>query len=526
MKKGIVLRHSLFFISCFYFSINPPLISYFLGIDIGTTASKGVAFDPDGRVVGYKSVHYDILHPQPDWSEQNPVVLFDAVCTILETLFDELGDGCQLIAFSSAMHSLMAVDNTGKPLSNLIIWADNRANAQAEELKASRTGRKIYEACGTPIHPMTPLCKLLWLRENNPELFANAYKFVGVKEYVWFRLTGEWEIDHSLATATGMLDLQTLDWNELALETAGIPAERLPKPVSAYRSFQFSVSSFQFDAVSTALRTAENWKPKSGTPPAENCKLVIGASDGCLANLGTGAIVPGRLAITIGTSGAVRVASPLGFTDPQMRTFCYRLDEELFVMGGGTNSGGAVFEWLYEKFLGKTGDEVLELAEPIAPGADGLLFLPYLLGERAPLWNAEAKGVFFGLTLAHTPAHLARAVLEGICLHTASLVNILEERQDITEIYASGGFAKSEFWVQLLADVCGKPVYLPESIQAGAWGAVLMGMKATGMIQEFSEKLDTLPIHRVFQPDAEAHALYREKLGQFARLYEAVKPLM
>ena len=490
------------------------MISYFLGIDIGTTASKGVAFDAEGRVVGYKSVHYDILHPQPDWSEQDPAVLFDAVCAILEALFAELGEGCQFIAFSSAMHSLMAVDEAGTPLSNLIIWADNRANAQAEELKASRTGRKIYEACGTPIHPMTPLCKLLWLRENNPELFEKAHKFVGVKEYIWFRLTGEWEIDHSLATATGMLGLHTLDWNGLALETAGITAERLPKPVSGYRSLGFRVQSLELNkTLNTKLKTL-------------NPKLVIGASDGCLANLGTGAIVPGRLAITIGTSGAVRVASPQGFTDPWMRTFCYRLDEELFVMGGGTNSGGAVFEWLYEKFLGETGDEVLDLAETIPPGADGLLFLPYLLGERAPLWNADAKGVFFGLTLAHTPAHLARSVLEGICLHTASLVNILEERQEITEIYASGGFAKSEFWVQLLADVCGKPVYLPESIQAGAWGAVLMGMKATGMIRDFSEKLDHLPIHRVFQPDPVAHVLYRDKLAQFTRLYEAVAPLM
>lgn len=443
-------------------------------------------------------------------------MLFGAVATILETLLAELGAGCQLVAFSSAMHSLMAVDEAGTPLSNLLIWADNRANAQAEELKASRTGRKIYEACGTPIHPMTPLCKLLWLRENNPALFQKAHKFVGVKEYVWFRLTGAWEIDHSLATATGMLDLHTLNWNELALETAGITAERLPKPVSGYRWFE-----------GLRLEGLRENQPSTFNPSTlQTLKLVIGASDGCLANLGTGAVVPGRLAITIGTSGAVRVASPKGFTDPQMRTFCYRLDEDLFVMGGGTNSGGAVFEWLYEKFLGKTGDEVLELAATVAPGADGLLFLPYLLGERAPIWNAEAKGVFFGLTLAHTPAYLARAVLEGICLHTATLVNILEERQDITEIYASGGFAKSEFWVQLLADVCGKPVFLPESIQAGAWGAVLMGMKATGLIREFSEKLDTLAIHRVFQPDLATHETYRAKLTQFTALYEAVKPLM
>lgn len=489
---------------------------YFLGIDIGTTATKGVAFDRDGRVVGYKSVHYDILHPQPEWSEQDPAVLFDAVRSILDHLLNELGEGCQLVAFSSAMHSLMAVDEAGKPLSNLLIWADNRANEQAEILKASRTGRKIYEACGTPIHPMTPLCKLLWLRENEPELYEKAHKFVGVKEYVWFQFTGEWEIDHSLATATGMFDLQKLEWNELALKTAGIAAERLPKPVSGYRVFE----GLKFEGLTEEQRS--NLKPSN----LQTLKLVIGASDGCLANLGTGAIVPGRLAITIGTSGAVRVASPRGFTDTQMRTFCYRLDEELFVMGGGTNSGGAVFEWLYERFLGKTSEEVLAEAETIAPGADGLLFLPYLLGERAPIWNAEAKGVFFGLTLAHTPAHLARAVLEGICLHTASVVRILEERQAIEEIYASGGFAKSEFWVQLLANVCGKPVYLPESIQAGAWGAVLMGMKATGLIEDFSEKLQNLPIHQIFQPVPTAHETYRTKLSQFAALYEAVKPLM
>ncbi len=478
---------------------------YFLGIDIGTTATKGVAFDADGRVVGYKSVHYDILHPQPEWSEQDPEVLFAAVRECLDAVITELGEGCQFVAFSAAMHSLMAVDEAGKPLSNLLIWADNRANAQAETLKASRTGRKIYKACGTPIHPMTPLCKLIWQRENEPELFKKAYKFVGLKEYVWFRLTGEWEIDHSLATATGMFDLQKLHWNELALKTAGITAERLPKPVSGYT---------RRESIHSAFNT-------------QHSTLIIGASDGCLANLGTGAIVPGRLAITIGTSGAVRVASAQGFTDPQMRTFCYRLDEQLFVMGGGTNSGGAVFEWLYEQFFGgKTQEDVLALAETIAPGAEGLLFLPYLLGERAPIWNADAKGVFFGLTLTHTPAHLARAVLEGICLHTASLVRILEERQEIHEIYASGGFAKSAFWVQLLADVCGKPVFLPESIQAGAWGAVLMGMKATGVIQDFDEKLKNLPVHQVFQPNEKTTQTYRDLADRFASLYEAVKPFM
>ncbi|MBC7891258.1 MAG: gluconokinase, partial [Sphingobacteriaceae bacterium] len=308
-------------------------MTYFLGIDIGTTATKAVAFDAEGHVVGYKSVHYDILHPQPDWSEQDPAVLFAAVQECLETVTSELGEGCQFVALSSAMHSLMAVDEAGKPLSNLIIWADNRANPQAEALKVTGLGQQIYEACGTPIHPMTPLCKLIWLRENDPALFEETHKFVGVKEYVWFRFTGTWEIDHSLATATGMFDLQKLEWNELALKTAGVSAEKLPKPVSGYTVRE------------GAFGTGEKPPGKRAMLKHGTGGFIIGASDGCLANLGTGAVVPGRLAITIGTSGAVRVASAQGFTDSLMRTFCYRLDEDLFVMGGGTNSGGAVFEW-------------------------------------------------------------------------------------------------------------------------------------------------------------------------------------
>lgn len=486
---------------------------YFIGIDIGTTATKGVAFDAAGHVVGYRSVHYDMIHPQPGWAEQEPEALWQAVLTCLDDLVGKLGEGCQLIAFSAAMHSLMAVDAAGTPLTNFILWADNRASAEADELNASGLGLRIYEACGTPIHPMTPLCKLIWLRKNQPEVFARAQYFIGIKEFVWQRFTGTYEIDYSLATATGLFDLQKLTWNELALETAGVPAGKLAVPVSPGRSFECSVQSLEWknSTLNTELKTL-------------NSKLVIGASDGCLANLGTGAITPGRLAVTIGTSGAVRIASPQGFTDPRMRTFCYRLDEELFVMGGGTNSGGAVFEWLVEQFFpGKTGEAVIALAEEVPPGADGLLFLPYLLGERAPLWNADAKGVFFGLTLRHTPAHLARAVLEGICLHTASLVTILEERQEISEIYASGGFAKSTAWVQLLADVCGKPVLLPESVQAGAWGAVLIGMKATGLIQGYDEKLAELPISQTFQPDQKTTQTYRAMADRFASLYEAVE---
>ncbi|MFT4032283.1 MAG: gluconokinase [Siphonobacter sp.] len=477
---------------------------YWIGIDIGTTNTKAVAFDDTGKVQAQHSLSYEMQHPEPDFSEQHPDDIWHAVTGSLQSLAEKLPEATfRSISFSAAMHSIMAVDEQGNPISNLIIWADNRAKAESEKLLKSPTGKKIYKACGTPLHPMAPICKLMWLRKHQPELVARAYKFVGIKEYIWFKLTGEWVIDYSLASATGMFDLRALTWNQVALSTAKIKAEKLSKPVSPYHTF--------------------SWKANI-ILKQEICQLVIGASDGCLANLGTGAVIKGRLAVTIGTSGAVRISSKRPILDEKMRTFCYLLDEETYIIGGGTNSGGVVFQWLCEQFFPDQNEAQLsELAASVPAGSNGLICLPYLLGERAPLWNANAKGCFFGITLRHTAKDFSRAVLESICMHMYSVVKILEEREDIFEIYASGGFAKSPFWVQLLADICGKPVRLPETVEAGAWGAALMALKAEGIIQDHGEKMKGLAIKQSFTPCSEKHQFYEKLYEKFTKLYKLTK---
>ncbi len=488
-------------------------MEYWIGVDIGTTNTKAVAFNDSGEVKSQHNQGYEMIHPEPDFSEMDAEIIWEAVQNCLQKVIKELDGPVRAITFCAAMHSLMAVDSDGMPMTNLVIWADNRATEEADSLVQSEVGKQIYEACGTPLHPMIPLCKLMWWQKHNPELIHSAFKFVGIKEYIWYKLTKEWVIDYSLASATAMFDIHELVWNELALQTAGINADKLSKPVSTY----YSVAEIQHGALDLF---------ESSLDKVKGTQWVIGASDGCLANLGTGAVTPGRVAITIGTSGAVRVSAKKPILDAKKRTFCYLLDEETYIIGGGTNSGGVVFQWLRDAFFpGQSEDELTEKASEIPVGAQDLVFLPYLLGERAPIWNVHAKGSFYGLTLQHTSAHFIRAVLEGICLHTYSIVRILEERDDVHEIYASGGFAKSERWVQMLADVCGKTVCLPESVEAGAWGAALMGMKAAGIIQDYQEKLKGLKVDRSFKPNPGNAAQYQQIFDRFMKLYEATKSL-
>ena len=471
-------------------------MAYIIGADIGTTNVKAVAFSLKGEILGDHSEEYPMSHPHPDWSEQDPDEIVRAVEYCIQTVVKKCrahGDVLGL-SFSAAMHSLIALDAGGKPLSQSIIWADNRSAAIANALRETREGRRIYKNNGTPIHAMAPVCKLLWLRENDPKLFKKATRFVGIKEYVVFKLTGRYLIDWSIASATGLFNIRKRAWDEYTLRYLGLAAERLSEPVSPYHTEPL--------ADDNALGL-----PK-GTP------LIMGASDGCLANLGSGAVVPGTMAVTVGTSGAVRVSAPEAYTDPAMRTFCYILDEETYVIGGASNNGAVIFEWLKDHFFSEVDYETLfRRADDVALGSDGLLCLPYLLGERAPLWNSAVRGGFVNLDIHHTPAHLVRAVMEGILLNLYSIGKVLTENHNIRAIYANGGFAKSKTWVQMLADVFGITVNLNDTVETGSVGAALMGLKALGHIENFSDAQDFTQISHIFKSNVAHHKSY-EKIHQ------------
>ena len=431
-----------------------------------------------------------MFHPKPDWSEQNPDEIYEAFKKALP--FGEGWVGLDVLSFSSAMHSFMAVDEVGKPLTNLIVWADNRAAKIANDLKSSSLGKEIYQNTGTPIHPFSFLCKILWLKEHQPEIFQKAHKFIGIKEYVWHKLFGHYEIDQSLASATGMMNIQDLCWDKKTLDLVGISEEKLPKIV-----------------LTTFSRTNQEKKH------------FIGAADGPLANLGTGAMGKNKLAFTMGTSGAVRICVDQYYTDSQMRTFNYLLSENQHVIGGATNNGAVVMQWLKEQILQTeiSTEELIEKAQKTPAGAENLLFLPYILGERAPVWNANAKGIFFGLSINHTQAHLVRAVMEGIVLNLFSVGKVLIERFPINEICASGGFAKSDFWLQLVADIFQKRVVISENIEGSAWGAVLVAMQALNIEPQISvQKTD-----RIFVPNLENAQVYAELHIKFECLYDKLK---
>jgi gluconokinase len=465
---------------------------YIIGCDIGTTNVKSVAFDSvSGKIIHVHSESYEMSHPKADWSEQDPVEIFQAACKTLQTVTRaSAGSGVLLgISFSAAMHGVLALAENGKQLTKLIIWADNRSSEIAAKLKNSRIGKTIYENNGTPIHAMTPVCKLLWLKENEPDIYKNAYRFVGIKEYVIYRLTGKFVVDYSIASATGMFNIRELKWDAYTLKKLGLKTAKLSEAVSPYHIEKLPAGN------------------EAGLP--EGTSLIMGASDGCLANLGSGAIRSGSMAVTIGTSGAVRICSDKPYSDSLMQTFCYILDETTFIVGGPSNNGAVIFEWLMNTFFpNEEFDAVFEAARNIKPGSDGLLFYPYLLGERAPLWSSEVRGGFSGLDIQHTKPHFARAVMEGILLNLKTIGKILLEMQQIDTIYANGGFARSPIWVQMLADIFGKKVVLNETVETGAAGAAMMGLKAVGVYNSYSEMTAFTLVGQEFNSDNSAHKLY------------------
>lgn len=485
-------------------------MQYVLGIDIGTGSVKAVAVNLNSEPFGVAQQHYPTYSPNPGYSEQDPELIWAAVKNCLIEILDKLQCNPLAICFSSAMHSLIPVDKQGSKLSDMITWADCRSDEIATRLKASPEGIHIYETSGMPLHAMSPLCKIIWLRENMSAVFNQTYKFISIKEYIWFRLFGEYIIDHSIASASGMLDISSLNWNADLLALAGIREDQLSKPVST----NYAVAG-----------TLKGILDKETT-------FVIGASDGCLASLGSFAIRKGVAAVTIGTSGAVRIASSRPIFNKVAMTFSYCLDKDTFICGGPINNGGNVLQWLISNFLGKTADkkafqEVFILAEQVSPGSDGLLFLPYLHSERAPIWDAKSSGAFVGIRSVHTQAHFCRAVLEGVCYALNDVLLTIENKsENIDQINVSGGFVNSPTWMQLLADIVGKRLVLFQTEDASAMGAAFMAIKVLGLNGGKYPDEPQTGNQRPIEPDMDKFKLYKQNFVVFNSLYSALKDSM
>lgn len=485
-------------------------MEYVLGIDIGTGSVKAIAVDLQGRSFEVSQQHYGFTSSQPGFHEQDPAQIWKAFSEVLKEIIVKTNAQPLGIGLSSAMHSLIAVDKDCNELAPMITWADNRSAEIGGRLRDSVEGMAIYRATGTPVHAMSPLCKLIWIRESDPKVFDDAYKFISIKEYIWYRLFGEFKVDHSIASCTGLFNIHTFTWHEDALRLVGITDQWLSEPVPTDY-----MQNYNGNAVDSLL---------PGVP------VMIGASDGCLANLGSMAHRPGTAVMTIGTSGAVRVASSKPLMDEKSMTFSYVLDRETYICGGPINNGGIALEWWLKnnsesELEDAEYDNVIEQAAQIPAGSDGLIFLPYLTGERAPIWDSESCGVFFGMRLSHKKAHFTKAVLEGVC-HAMNgvLTSLSIHGLSIEQINVSGGFIKSTPWLQILADVTGKELVIIQSEDASAIGAAFMAMKNTGLIKDYPTSSTSK--EQVIKPIELNSAYYLKDFAIFKQLYWDLKKTM
>ncbi|MBU9714933.1 gluconokinase [Evansella tamaricis] len=496
-------------------------IKYVIGLDIGTTSAKAVVFTTDGQVVSEHEIGYPTLHPHPSWVEQDPYVIEQAAISSIKIAIGKTtiqpGEILSL-GISAAMHSLICIDDSGRALTNSITWADRRSMDQVQELKGSTLGNNIYLSTGTPIHPMSPLLKLMWMKDTKNKAYEKSRKFLSIKEFLTYRWFKETVIDFSIAAATGMFNIHTLDWDDEALEMAGVTREQLSDPVPPTYVFK------KIDA-----QVAK----RMGIPT--DLPVAIGASDGPLANLGMGAIESGDSVITIGTSGAIRQMASSPKTDSKQEVFCYSVMEDLWIFGGPTNNGGNVLHWLKEVLGEKEAAEAKEvqkevyelltnLCQEIPPGSNGLLFLPFLYGERAPHWDGNAKGAYIGLTSEHGKAHLLRAGLEGVIYNLYQISEALNRLAGPTKtLYASGGFSRSPLWLEILADVFGQDIHIPENHQSSAWGAAWVSLLATKEVDSLQGIKDCIPMGKVIAPNPIHHETYCQYYTVYRDLYRSLE---
>ena len=475
---------------------GPERAHYVIGVDVGTTAAKVVAFEyswdanPDAtRRPPHTAVHeYPLIRPQSGWRVQDAEVVVAATLKSLADCVAQL-DGAAVVAVSvsTAMHGLIALDDDARPMTPIITWADARARDVARDLRAAPLAASLHARSGTPVHSMSPLTKLRWFAQNDPELMSRARSWVGLKDLVLHALTGRLVTELSSASGTGMLSIADRTWDPEAVALSGARIDQLPQVLP-------TTSTLPLDP-----GVASRVGLPAGTP------VVVGAGDGPLGNLGTGAIRTGVAGLSLGTSGALRLVVDEPWADPSGRLFCYALTEDRWVVGTPISNGGAVVRWAGSVFAAERPDspkefarppvsdtDVLALAAGIGPGSDGLVMLPFLLAERGPLWDADLRGAFLGIRQHHTRAHFIRAAVEGVAFQLATILDGLDEVTLVTSIRATGGVFRSELWREILSGVLGRPLTVTAGAEGSALGAAALGLYAVGVEPTLEEALEHL----------------------------------
>jgi xylulokinase len=482
----------------------------FIGLDIGTSGVKAVAVRMDGTVAATAAREYPLLTPRPGWAEQDPEEWWRAAVSALGELTGGPG-GLAVggIGLTGQMHGAVFLDASGGSIRPAILWCDQRTAAEAAEITAAVGAERLLEVTANPVLTGFQAPKIAWLRSHEPENFARVRHVLLPKDFIRYRLSGDFLSDVSDCSGTSLFDVPRRSWSDGLLETLGFPREWFPDAVESARPA--GVVS-EAGAAATGLAV--------GTP------IAAGGGDQAAGAVGAGIVRTGVVSSTVGTSGVVFAYADRPWTDPlgRIHTFCHAVPGAWHVMGVVLSAGGAL-RWLRDT-LGYSGYvEITVDAATVPPGADGLLFLPYLAGERTPHKDPNARAVFFGLTLSHTRAHMARAVLEGVGFALNDSFEIFRELNvPMEEVRAAGGGARSQLWLQIQADITGLPHRRMNVDEGPAYGAAILAGAATGHFESVPAATDAFlhPVSEVVPNRAnrarydDAYALYRDLYLQCA----------
>lgn len=499
--------------------------NYILSHDLGTTGNKATLYDREGNLLASSFYPYPTYYPYPNWVEQNPLDYWEAVKSSTQELLAKSKVRSQeiaVISFSGQMMGCLPVDRSGNPLRNIIIWADQRGVKEAKFIREKLGEDKVYKITGHRISPTYSASKILWIRNNESDVFNKTYKFLLAKDFIIYKLTGKWVTDFSDASGTNLFDIQKEVWSEEIISSLGIPLEKLPEPHSS------------LDVVGElTTSSADELELVLGIP------VVVGGGDGACAACGAGVVEEGDAYNYLGASSWIAIASKRPIYDSKLRTFTFHhLEPGLFMPTGTMQSAGLSYQWARDNLAVREKEvagnfslspyEIMDLeAEKIPPGCENLIFLPYLLGERSPHWNPNARGVFIGLTPRHTRVHLIRAVLEGVGFNLRIILDaFLMQGIEIREIRLIGGGGKSRLWSEILANIFERDILRMKVLEeATSLGSAIAGGVGVGIFPSLKVAKELVKIKERVIPEESKMAVYKRIFPVFIDAYNRLIPI-
>jgi xylulokinase len=499
--------------------------NYVLAHDLGTTGNKATLYDRDGSLVGSAFYAYDTEYAYTSWAEQDPEDWWQAVCASTHELLQQTrvrADEVACIVFSGQMMGCVPLDKNARPLRQAIIWADQRSVEQERWVSERISPEEVYRITGHRLSASYSLCKILWLRDHQYDIYEATYKFVHAKDAIVARLTGVFVTEPSDASGMNLYDLERGEWSERIVEAVELDPAQLPE---LRRSIDVvgEVLPEVADEVGLAARTP----------------VVIGGGDGSCAAAGAGVVSEGAAYNYIGSSSWIALANEKPIYDPDYRTFTFgHVVPDMFMPTGTMQAAGGSYQWTRDQLcpvevqaaamLGVSPYELMNLEAENSPvGASGLIFLPYLLGERSPRWNPRARGAFIGLTIRHTRADMIRAVLEGVTMNLRVILDAFRSQgAQIEAMRLIGGGARGRFWNRIMADIYGMPVHrLTILEEATSMGAALAGGVGVGLYPDFSMIETMNQVTEIIEPDPAAQAAYEQIYPIFEAAYQALVPI-